>query len=183
MPLERSYRKLFLLLCVFAVPARLGYADTQTEYKVKAAFLYNFTKFIKWPASAFSSAAEPFTLCALAEQPLTGILEEIVKGKTVEDRPLVTRRIASEADTKGCQVLFISGTEAPRGSRLLPASGGAGVLIVSESAAGKARSITASMITFVLDANRVRFVIDNRAAEKAGLIISSRLLSLALSVD
>ena len=183
MRFERLLMNLFVFLCLVALPGAAGLAETSTEYKVKAAFLYNFTKFVKWPSGSFATNSEPLTICTLGEPPVNGILAEVLSGKTVDDRPLRARQIQMEGDTRGCQVLFITETGISRASSLLSALRPSGMLIVSEGANSRTRLRGLVMITFLLDSNRVRFLIDNRTAEKSGLIISSRLLSLALGVD
>ncbi|HZQ56173.1 MAG TPA: YfiR family protein [Bryobacteraceae bacterium] len=181
---ERAHRKLVVFFCALGLlPATTAHADTVTELKVKAAFLYNFTKFIKWPPKTFASATDPLTICTSGEQPFSGILEETLNGKKVDDHPLVERQIKADADVKGCQVWFIPEEELPRRSNLLAAPKSASVLLVSEAQRGKTERPDAIMITFVLDSNRVRFRINNTAAERAGLNISARLLSLAVSVE
>lgn len=184
MEYEGLCRKLLALLGAFALlTTNTVQADTLTELKVKAAYLYNFTKFVKWPAKSFGSARDPLTICTFGEQPFAGIVAETVSGKTVDDHPLAARQVKADGDVKGCQVLFVSETEAAQHLNLLSTAKSENVLLVSEVQSARTGPGNAMMITFVLDSNRVRFRINNTAAEKAGLTISARLLSLAMSVQ
>ncbi len=86
-------------------------SQTATEYQVKAAFLYNFTKFIEWPATSFSGPSDPFTLCVYGTNPFGGSLESLVKGKTIDGREFAVRDVENASQAQGCQVLFISRTQ------------------------------------------------------------------------
>lgn len=150
-----------------------------TEYAVKAAFLYNFAKFVEWPADAFRGPRDPMTLCVLGENPLAGEIEQTVGGKTAMGRQIVVRRFTKLAGLDECRILFVSSSEETRFAQVLAAVGGRAVLTVGEEE-GFARA--GGIITFVVRQNRVRFQIDRGAAARAGLNISSRLLELAEAV-
>jgi YfiR/HmsC-like len=166
------------LMLLLLVP--LPGAETLTEKKVKSAFLYNFAKFVEWPAGSLSSPSQPFVFCTLGDNPLGGTLDEVLQGKTIDDHPLLSRHLTSLASVNACQVLFVS---APKDSSAptfpanlrLP-----GLLTVTEAESKNQVCKNGAIITFVLESNRVRFMIDDKAAQRAGLVISSKLLSLAL---
>lgn len=170
------------LLLVLSLPHRAA-AETITESKVKSAFLYNFAKFVTWPANSLSGPSAPFTFCTIGRNPLQGTLEEVLRGKTIDEHPLRFRHLEHADEAKGCQVLFVSQSadsengKSPANLRL------PGLLIVSEAGNKDELPKGGAMITFVLESNRVRFVIDSRAADRVGLTISSKLLSLALAVE
>lgn len=150
-----------------------------SEYAVKAAFLYNFAKFVEWPATAFRGPRDPMTLCILGEDPFGGELDQTVDGKTALGRPIVVRRFARPAGLEECRILFVSASEGPRFEQVLAAVGGRAVLTVGEEEVfGRAGGI----ISFVVRQDRVRFQIDRAAAARAGLNISSRLLEVAEAV-
>jgi hypothetical protein len=150
-----------------------------SEYAVKAAFLYNFAKFVEWPAAAFRGPRDPMTLCVLGEDPFGGELDQTVDGKTVLGRQIVVRRFAKPAGLEDCRILFVSSSEAPRFDQVLAALGGRAVLTVGED---EAFARGGGIISFVIRENRVRFQIDRAAAARAGLSISSRLLEVAEAV-
>ena len=165
---------LSLLLGSFA--ARAANGQEIEEYQVKAAYLYNFAKFVEWPAQSFAGAASPIVICILGDDPFGGALHEVVRGKTASGRTLVIRAISDLPAARGCHILFISATEWRRTRLLLTSLSGAGLLTVGEAGGFGA---SGGIINFKLDGGRVRFQINVAAARQAGVQISSKLLSLA----
>jgi hypothetical protein len=145
------------------------------EYQVKAAFLFNFTQFVQWPESAFRDAGEPICIGVLGEDPFGKALDETVGGERSGRRDLIVRRSRAVSELKDCQLLFISKSERGRLAPILSEVESTGVLTVSE-VEGFAR--LGGTINFYLEGNRVRFEINPDGAQKAGLRISSQLLSL-----
>jgi len=140
------------------------------EYQAKAAFLYNFARFVEWPPTAFDDDRSPVVLGVLGRDPFGPDLEETMLGKTVHGRPIVIRHFARSPETGRCHILFAGRGEA---GRLRPGEGllkQGGVLTVTEEGA------RGSMIRLVREDNRIRFEVDLQAVEAAGLKISSRLL-------
>ncbi|MGE5567134.1 MAG: YfiR family protein [Parcubacteria group bacterium] len=165
-----------LALAVFAgaVPARAA----SLEYPVKAAFLYKFAPFVEWPATAWVSPSSPLTLCVVGDDPFGGMLDRTVEGRRLGPHPIVVRRLERLAADSGCSIAYIGGSKAQSVSDALAAVQGTPVLTVTDEAEGGDRGI----IHFVLRGNRVRFVIDDAAAAKNGMVISSKLMRLALAV-
>jgi len=149
------------------------------EYRVKAAFLYNFAKFVEWPAESFQGALAPFAICVLGRDPFGRSLEDTVAGRTIDGRSFVVRHIVSVKQAAGCQVLFIGGDQNKRVAPILAEIATPGVLTVGESDSGASAG---AIISFILAAGKVRFAINAAAAEREKLRISSRLLSLAVAV-
>jgi hypothetical protein len=147
-----------------------------SEYAVKAAFLYNFAKFVEWPAGTFSSPREAVAFCIVGEDALGDELAQAVAGKMVQNRPVAIRRAAQLEELGGCQILFVGSSERARFDRLLAAVGRRPILTVGDEEEFRQAG---GIINFVLRRNRVRFQIDLEAAERAGLRISARLLELA----
>jgi hypothetical protein len=162
----------------FAVIPVLGHcADTTaSEYDVKAVFLLNFTRFIEWPAAAFS-ADLPFSICILGSDPFGSVLDRTIEGETVNGRRIEVRRDARPPFTS-CQVVFAP--ESEKGLSKTLANVGPGVLTVGE---GDHFLKEGGMIAFILENRRVRFDIHQSAASRAALRISSRLLNVARSVE
>jgi hypothetical protein len=169
----------FLLLAAAAAGTAGADGPLAPEYAVKAAFLYNFAKFVEWPADAFRGPRDPMTLCVLGEDPLAGEIEQTVGGKTAMGRQIVVRRFTGLAGLAECRILFVSSSEEPRLDQILAAVAGRAVLTVGEE---EAFTRAGGIISFVVRQNRVRFQIDRAAAARAGLSISSRLLELAETV-
>jgi hypothetical protein len=147
-----------------------------TEYQIKAAFLFNFAKFVEWPPAAFAEATSPMVIGVLGENPFGDDLEQTIRGKTINNRPLVIKEFRSPAEATNCHVLFISTSEKQRLPEILKSLHGASVLTVGET---DRFTETGGMINFVAEGNKIRFQINEVAAKSAGLKISSKLLSLA----
>jgi hypothetical protein len=152
-------------------------AKVATEYEVKAAFLYNFAKFVEWPPSTFPDPKQPFSICVFGRDPFGHVLEDALLGKTIGDRPVLLEHAKQIADLAGCHIVFVSAADSSHLPEMLAHLRGRGVLIVGESEGFAGAGGT---IQFVLDQNRVRFAINPDAAERAGLKISSKLLALAV---
>ena len=158
----------------FSAPAKES--SPPSEYEVKAAFLYNFTKFIRWPEQAFSGATDPFVIVAFGEDRFGEALDQTFENKKVNGRSFMIRRVKNLSELKPCHMLFIGSSEKRHVSEALKAVSGQNVLTVSEMD----RFIqSGGMVNFFMEGNKVRFEINDQAAKNAGLRISSKLLSLA----
>jgi hypothetical protein len=139
------------------------------EYRVKAAYLYNFLKFVEWPEDA---APGPLTICVAGRNPLGTVLRDLVRDQLVNDRPIEARIILEPEE--GCHIIFVpegAATEAYlRGARGTP------VLTVGESSTFLEQG---GIANFYIERGNVRFEINPAAAERARIRISSRLLQLA----
>jgi hypothetical protein len=145
---------------------------------VKAAFLAKFAAYVDWPARLRLAPTAPMTLCILGDDPFGRSIDDRVKGEQVGRHPLVVKRLPSAAGAEECQIAYVAGN-APRGTpETLRALQGKPVLTVTDDRAGATRG----MIHFVVDGGRVRFLIDEAAAQSAGLTLNARLLAIALSV-
>jgi hypothetical protein len=149
-----------------------------TEYQIKAAFLFNFARFVQWPTNAFAAATSPLIIGVLGENPFHNDLALTLRNKSVDDHPLVIKEFSSATDATNCHILFISASEKPRLPTIINGLKGSPVLTV-----GQMDQFTESggMINFVLQGSKIRFQINNDAASAAGLKISSKLLALALN--
>ncbi|HXS97354.1 MAG TPA: YfiR family protein [Candidatus Limnocylindrales bacterium] len=165
---------LFLAICASAPHAK---PEEPSEYKVKAAFLMNFTKFVEWPPSAFADSSSPLTICVIGDDPFGSDLDQAVEGETAGGRRLAVQRMRRTPAPKTCQVLFIPRNE--KGTAELLQAAGPGVLTVGDRDNFLSEG---GMVTFVLHARHVRFDINLPAASKAGLTISARLLAVARAV-
>ena len=157
-------------------------ASAQTEAgfedDVKAAYVFNFTKFVEWPSSAFTGQTDPINVCVAGDAAVVRALERIVAGEHVEGRPL--RAIAELPDDPAhCHVLFVGRGASERASRLMATTSKVPVLTVGDSTRFLQQG---GMIAFVVENRRVRFDISVRPAERAGLKVSSKLLRVARNV-
>jgi hypothetical protein len=168
------FRLSFALVLTLRVMAAEA-APALDEYRVKAAFLYNFARFVDWPTEAFRSPGEPFMICVIGEDPFGASLDDVVAGKTIGGRPVAVRRISDARQPGACQVLFVGPSADKRALSVLTSLKSA-VLTVGDAA----NSISAeAIIRFTMDSGKVRFEINTGAADRALLHISAKLLSLA----
>src|ERR1700730_13415957 len=155
--------------------AQVG-GSVSDEYRVKAAFVYNFAKFVEWPNNTFQTPQEPIVICILGQNPFGGVLEEVVSGKIVGSRTFVVHRITDLGPGCNCQILFIAASERKRFRSMLGKFQPLGVLTVGE---GPGFAGEGGVINFKLEGGKVRFEINPDAAEQGQIHISSKLLSLA----
>lgn len=155
-------------------------SERAPEYEVKAAFLYNFAKFVAWPSQAFPGPSAPLRICVFGEDPLDDALSRIVQGKTISGRAILNRSVESPAQAHTCHILFISRSERARVQQTLACVRDLPVLTVGDSADFLPRG---GIINFVLEQDRVRFEINLAAAERQHLKISSKLLAVARIVN
>ena len=148
-------------------------AQESLEYAVKATFLVKFPPFVRFPAVP----GDHFTLCVVGTDPFGALLDRAAAGQTVDNMPLVIRRMPALTGPTDCRVVYAGGSPAQPVSAILAALRGQPVLSVTDKEVGNA----AGIINFVIVNDRVRFGIDEPLAESDGLAISSKLLSLAVS--
>lgn len=165
-------------IALFAVASVLAIALAQNykEAEVKAAFLYHFTGYVEWPASAFESSSSPFVIGVLGKSEVLSSLQNVVRGKNWNGRSFAVRRVDTAKEMRECQVLFVAGAEAKRLPQILEILGDAPVLTVGESEGFAQKG---GIINFFMEQSRVRFEINPDAAKRAHLTISSKLLNLA----
>ena len=184
MDLSRARRRftlpgtLAILLALGAHPAG-GAEPKPTEYEVKAIYLYNFARFVEWPAGAPGRDAERFTICVLGRDPFGQVLDRVLAGETLHGRRAATKRISSAREASGCQLVFISESEREDLGEALGLLRETSVLTVSDMDGFSSRG---GMIQLVLEEERVRFEVNLAAATNAGLRLSSELLKVARAV-
>ncbi len=164
------------LMLTFTLSGNPARADEPLEYDVKAAFLYKFGAYVEWPSAAFEPPSSPLTLCVLgSNDEFISILEKVAGTESINTRSVIVKPIKMVEPNLGCQIVYIDTTEKQRISQAIETLRGSNVLTVSNGG-------SAGIINFVISDNRVRFNIDDDAAAQNGLIISSKLLSVALKV-
>lgn len=158
-------------ICISAAPAA-PVEDLPLEYQVKAAYLYNFMRFVTWPVHALPRNGK-FNLCVVGADRFGRALETLA-GELVEGRPITVHKLANVADSRGaqCQLLFAAGAD--WGPSI---ESEAGLLTVGESLGFLERG---GVINLVEVRGRIRFEVNQDAAKRAGLTLSSRLLRLAM---
>jgi hypothetical protein len=169
------------VLIGLVVPSVAGaQAGTSKEYRVKAAFLFQFMQFIEWPESDRGDAGRPLCIGVLGQDPFGPALEEVTRNETVQNRPIEVRRSQDPQEFLGCQLVFIGRSERARADQALSVLSGGPVVTVGE-VDGFARR--GGIINFFLEGPRVRFEINALGAKQAGLKIRSQLLGLGRIVE
>ena len=183
--LSSFQRKLFwflltVALCLGNPTAADAQSDTSREYRIKAAFLYNFVQFVRWPATAFSSSDAPFHIGILGDDPFGSALDDTVAGESIDGHRLSVMRSPRIEELEGCQVIFVCRSEGNSLDAILSELKAKPILTVSEvdGFANKGGDID-----FYLSGGKVRFEINPQSAQQCGLKISSQLLSLGKIVQ
>jgi hypothetical protein len=159
-------------------PMALAQESAFLEDEVKAAFLYHFGTYVEWPESARRS--ESLTIAVLGAPTVVAQLRAFLPGRTIQERPVVVRTVSSITEIADAQVLFIGAENNGRLRQLIDRVGQRPVLIVTDADDGLEQG---AMVNFKVIDERLRFEISLAAAEKAGLMLSSRLLATALRVE
>lgn len=160
----------------FIMATQAGAQVSLSEYQIKAAYLFNFLKFVEWPEDAFADPLAPIVIGIAGEDPFGSALPNVIIGKTVQGRDLVIRKYRVGEDLRSAHILFISISEKKRIPQLLAGLRGSSVLTVADSTDFL---VEGGMIQLYYEDNRIRFAIDVDATDRAKLKISSKLLSLA----
>ena len=154
--------------------AGLG-AQPLTEREARVAYLYNFAKFVEWPAEALPPHA-PISLCVVGDGTLGGELEDAVRGREIAGHKVVVSVVKSDGPLRSCHLLYVTGLDAKHIDQLLASIAGTPVFTVSDGDWFAQRGGVANLI---FESGRMRFSINVNSAQHARLTISSRLLALA----
>jgi hypothetical protein len=166
-----------LLFSFLPAGTQRSYAQqSPTEYQVKAAYLFNFLKFVEWPDEPSADAHGKWVIGIVGENPFGDELAQAVNGKAVQGHELQVRKFQSTDDLRVCHILFVSASEKKRLPAILTALNGSSVLTVGDM---DNFSGSGGMIQFLIDDGSVRFAINVTATSRAKLKVSSKLLSLA----
>jgi hypothetical protein len=156
-----------------SAPVRTNAQDSVSEYQVKAAYVFNFLKFVQYPTDAFADPLAPLIIGVLGDDPFGSALPQVVIGKTVGGRDLVIRIYHPGEDLHSAHILFISSSERKRLPAIFSSLHGSSVLTVGDTTGFLEAG---GMIQFLSESDRVRFAINVDAASRARLKLSSKLL-------
>jgi hypothetical protein len=174
--LQRLLLTVAVTIGCFGLDESVGAAlESVSEYAVKAAYLYNFAKFVEWPLQAFKTATSPLILCIVGKDPFGDALDAVVN-KTVRERTLVVQRLPRVEKNTGCHILFLSNSESNHLAQVLRGLENAPVLTVSDI---QGFAEAGGMIGLINVEQHIRFEINISSVQKANLKISSQLLKLA----
>jgi hypothetical protein len=179
---SRSRAGAALVVSYFAVTALLATTPAPSpqavsEYKVKAAFLFNFAKFVEWPER--DDDRDSVTIGVVGLDPFGESLDQVVRGKTVGTKRIAIRRFAGIDELEPCDILFVSQSESSRLEAILEALDGTATLTVGEDDEFVLRG---GIIRFFTQDSKIRFEINLEVAEYEGLQLSSQLLQVARTV-
>jgi hypothetical protein len=172
-------RLVYIAFTIFAPMNINAQASQPNEYQVKAAYLYNFGKFVKWPAGAPANQSGAFVICVLDQDPFGATLQSTLAGDSVGGKPVIVRRLPRPQDATRCHILFINSAQAKDWKHILSAIDDSSVLTVSDM---PDFSKQGGMIQFVSQGDRIRFEINLDDAERTHLILPSELLKVAVAV-
>jgi hypothetical protein len=165
-----------LAACLLA--GGVAHAQPPTVDSVQASFLPRFARYVGWPAVRRPGPGAPFQLCVIGRDPYGGALDAAAGAEHVDGHGLTVRRLPDERGAEACHLAFVRGRQPDDTGRLLLALRNLPVLTITDARAGPQRG----MIHFAIVSGRLRFFINDAAAEQSGLTISSRLLALAAGV-
>ena len=158
-------------------PARAQSNPTAIEANVKAVFLFNFSKYVAWPAAESERSAGDLRICVTANDQFYALLKSAVQGEAIDGRPLVPVALEGLDDARSCHILYVGDGRSADARAWLDAVRGRQVLTVAD---GTLNDDT--VITFVRDSSRIRFDINRASAGRRNLNVSAKLLRLARQV-
>jgi hypothetical protein len=168
-------------IVAFCAISAIIYAQNRiSEYTVKAAYLFNFGKFVRFTPPEAGTSRQTFDICIVGEDPLGHSLDDLTANERLDGKPVRVVRLKSAAEARGCSIVYISSSEGARVADDLNALRGLPVLTVSDAASFLQHD---GMIQFVNIQNHVRFAVNLNAAKRAQVGLSSELLKVAISVD
>jgi hypothetical protein len=168
-----------ILNLLIEAPFARAQVNSVSEYQLKAAFLFNFAKFVDWPPTAFASSRAPIHFCLLGKDPFGSSLDALIQGKRINDREMDVRRVKKLGDIRVCQVVFIGSSGDMPLSEVFDSLKGGLAVTVGDSADFARRG---GEIQLFLEDGRIRFSVNVDAVQRAGLTISAKLLALATIV-
>jgi YfiR/HmsC-like len=154
-------------------------AQSTTEYQVKAAYLFNFIRFVEWPDAPPADTPSKWTIGVVGNSPVSDELSKLVESKSILGRELQVKTFQATGNLRACNILFISESEKKRLPAILAGLRGSSVMTVADM---EHFIDEGGMVQFVVEDARVRISIDVGATGRARLKVSSKLLALALAV-
>jgi hypothetical protein len=170
---------LMLLLLSFAAPRLVAQDATIPEADLKAAFLYNFTKFVEWPVEAFPREDSPFVVGIYGDDDFVSTLRTLLRDKKAHGHPFEVRKLTNPQDAKTCQILFFRDSDTRKFSQIYDNIKKSPILTVGE---GNEFLDAGGMFGLFFEDKQLRFEVNPAPAENAKLSVSSKLLRLAKKV-
>jgi len=172
-------RAVLACCAVWAAATPVGRAvEGYSEEAVKAAFIFRFTAYVEWPEEALPP--DNFTIAVMGDSQVAERLQALTSGRSLRSRAVQVREIANLAQAKDVQVLFVGRNRRTELRRLLAPLGDRRMLVISDELEGLD---SGSAVNFLMADNRLRFEVSLPAAKRAGLKVSSEMLSVAVRVQ
>ena len=150
------------------------------ENSLKAAFLYKFASYVTWPESAFPAPDTPITIAVMGADAVVENLRSMVLGRSAQGRPIAVRRVTPGESLADVHIVFVGQSLKNNFGRIAQTTGTLPILFVTDF---EVTGTSGSAIHFVRTGDRLRFEIHLEYAEQRGLLLSSRLLDVALRVE
>jgi hypothetical protein len=176
---KRLYLAVIVAWAIFSVASTSAQQPAPSEDQVKAAYLYNFGRFVKWPPNAVEDRDRAFVICVFSQDPFGLVLESTLAGQLLNGKPVVIRRVMKPQEAAHCHILFIDATQGPHLREILAGIDQSSVLTVSDMPHFLKQG---GMIQFVLQEDKVRFEVDLNNVGSGQLALSSELLKVAAMV-
>jgi hypothetical protein len=169
------------LMVLALVAAHAAARTTAEEFEVKAAFLLRFVDYVEWPVNDAMPAGGPMHVCVLGHDPFGQVLDALVRARSTTQRPIELHHVATaRTASEQCHVVYVGRDDRAALRRDLGRLRDAPVLTVGEHVGFLDAG---GIISLRTEDDRIRLAVSLRAAERAGLRISSRLLGVAQVVD
>ena len=165
-----------LCLCLLLLPTVLQARERPDEYAVKAVYLYKIGLFVRWPDTAFADSTKPLVVGVIGRDPFGKKLDQALRGKTLAGRQIELRRYKSATELDTCHILFFGDSDRTKLDAALDSVRGRPTLTVGES---EAFLEAGGALSFLVRNDQIRFRVNGKAAQSAGLGISSKLLQLS----
>jgi hypothetical protein len=175
---RRSITRRLFLLVTLLFGVRAGAQSPMNESQVKAMFVYNFLKFVEWPADSHRTS-DPFIVLIIGDGPTADATEQFLESKTIGDQKVSVRRTRWDQSLQGARAAFVVESDGKRLHHILDAAATAGVLTIGE---GETFTTRGGVIALLVEDRKVRFDVDTTAAQVARLRVSSKLLALTHAV-
>ena len=163
-------------LILAAPPLVRAQSEDNAQYRIKLAFLYNFTQFVQWPSDAFPQANTPFVVCVAGQDPFDPDHEQDLRSRSIDKHPIVIKGVKRGANLRACHMVFVTAPESRQVASIVDSLKGSYVLTIGET---KGFAERGGIINFTIEENKVHFEINLDAAKRTPLTISSKVLALA----
>ncbi len=174
-------RVALVMITLILVAPDSGWTQDELQAQMKAEFIERFTRLIEWPAgSSVSDTSTPFVIGVIGDSSIRGALENLSKRARIKGKAVEVKALEGTNQTGGCQILFISGSTADQLGTTLQSIKNKPILTIGDTAGFAKKGV---MINFVMAEGYIRFQINQHAANKAGLTMTTALLGLGETVE